>query len=906
MAKIWIDGRTYEVESANRNLLEVCLTLRLDLPYFCWHPALGSVGACRQCAVKKFKNEEDAGGKIVVSCMEPVPDGLRISINDPEAKVFRANVIEWLMANHPHDCAVCDEGGECHLQDMTVMTQHNYRRYRFKKRTYNNQYLGPFINHEMNRCIQCYRCVRFYRDYAGGGDLNAFASRNQVYFGRAEDGVLENEFSGNLIEICPTGVFTDKTLKQHYTRKWDLQSAPSVCVHCGLGCNIIAGERYGSLRRILSRYNGSVNGYFICDRGRFGYDFVNSAQRINHPWRRGKANGQLEPVDKKTILTHTGKLLAKNEKVIGIGSPRASLESNFALRELVGEERFYQGVSEQEQLLIERILDILQNGPARTPTLKEVENADAVLVLGEDLINTAPMLALALRQSVRRQPLQAAKDLQIPLWHDAAVREVVQDKNGPFFVAAPCNTKLDEIAAGIYHATPDEIARLGFAIAHRLDPAAPQVKNLTREQKDLAEKIAAALRTAKKPLVVSGTACRNISIIDAAANVARALHNTGIVADLCYTVPESNSLGLALMGGGTLPQAMEAVKQGKAETVIILENDLYRRAETERVERFLEHCKQVIVIDHFKSPTAAKADVLLPAATFAGGSGTLVNNEGRAQRFYRVFVPPGDIRESWRWLNELMLFDRKLKNGESINLDSLIAALTKSLPVFKGIEKLTPPSGFKVSGTKIPRQPHRYSGRTAMLANVNVSEPKPPEDVDSPLGFSMEGYHGEPPSSVVPFFWSPAWNSVQSINKYQIEVGGHLHDGDPGRRLIEPPGNGKQPFFTNIPKPFTPGEDEWLIVPVYHIFGSEEMSGHSPAIAERAPGPYLGLNKEDALNLRLTEGDEAEVELAGKNLRLPVKVQPGLPGKVAAFPAALVWLPYFELPAPGKIRRHLK
>ncbi len=215
-----------------------------------------------------------------MSCMTEALDGIRISIDDPDVKEFRASIIEFLMLNHPHDCPVCDEGGECHLQDMTLMTGHVHRRTRFKKRTYRNQNLGPFINHEHNRCIQCYRCVRFYRDFAGGRDLHVFGMHDRVYFGRSKDGTLENEFSGNLVEICPTGVFTDKTLGRHYTRKWDLQTAPSVCVHCSIGCNTIPGERYGSLRRIRNRYNFDVNWYFLCDRGRFGYEFVNNDERI--------------------------------------------------------------------------------------------------------------------------------------------------------------------------------------------------------------------------------------------------------------------------------------------------------------------------------------------------------------------------------------------------------------------------------------------------------------------------------------------------------------------------------------------------------------------------------------------------------------------------------------------------
>lgn len=276
---ILVDGRALPAEP-HANLLQVCLSHGLDLPYFCWHPALGAVGACRQCAVKQYHDAEDPHGRLVMACMTAAADGARFSVDDPEAHAFRASVIEWLMSNHPHDCPVCEEGGECHLQDMTLMSGHVYRRYRFRKRTHRNQYLGPFVKHEMNRCIACYRCVRFYRDYAGGRDLDVFGSHNQIYFGRDKDGVLESEFSGNLVEVCPTGVFTDKTLSAVYTRKWDLKSAPSVCVHCGLGCNTFANARYGSMRRIINRYHHELNGYFLCDRGRFGHGFVSAPTRL--------------------------------------------------------------------------------------------------------------------------------------------------------------------------------------------------------------------------------------------------------------------------------------------------------------------------------------------------------------------------------------------------------------------------------------------------------------------------------------------------------------------------------------------------------------------------------------------------------------------------------------------------
>ena len=194
MATIHVDGQAYEVDGAD-NLLHACLSLGLDIPYFCWHPALGSVGACRQCAVKQFRDEHDTRGRLVMSCMTPASDNTWISIADEEARAFRASVVEWLMINHPHDCPVCEEGGHCHLQDMTVMTGHSRRRYRFSKRTHANQDLGPFIGHEMNRCIACYRCVRYYNDYAGGTDLGVFGAHDNLYFGRVEDGPLDSEFA---------------------------------------------------------------------------------------------------------------------------------------------------------------------------------------------------------------------------------------------------------------------------------------------------------------------------------------------------------------------------------------------------------------------------------------------------------------------------------------------------------------------------------------------------------------------------------------------------------------------------------------------------------------------------------------------------------------------------------------
>ncbi|MBI4962666.1 MAG: NADH-quinone oxidoreductase subunit NuoG [Desulfomonile tiedjei] len=900
MATIYIDDVPYEVESG-QSLLSACLALGFNIPYFCWHPALHSVGACRQCAVKQFRNEKDTRGFITMSCMTEAANGTRISIDDLEAKEFRKSVIELLMMNHPHDCPVCDEGGECHLQDMTVMTGHNYRDYSFPKRTYQNQDLGPFINHEMNRCIQCYRCVRFYKDYAGGKDFSVFGVHSRIYFGRFADGTLESEFSGNLVEVCPTGVFTDKTLRRHYTRKWDLQTAPSICVHCGVGCNTIPGERYGELRRIHNRYNGQVNRYFLCDRGRYGYEFVNSDQRLRQPMFRASRRQPIEPTGKEDALQYLASMWPGSGGVIGIGSPRASLEANFVLRSLVGSEGFYLGIPGKEYALLKLALEILSSGPARSASLHDAELADAVLVLGEDISNVAPMMALALRQSVRQKPMEICDKIGLNRWADAAVRETVRDRKGPLFISTTAGTRLDDVATRTFHGAPDDIARLGFAVARELSDDAPEVTDLPDEVRSLAREIAEALQEAKRPLVVSGTSCGSESVLQAAANVAWALCKDNRSADLSFVVPEANSLGLAMIGGRSLDAAFGDIADKKAEMAIILENDLYRRAGSEELGNFFEGVKTIVAIDHLQNRTAAKADFILPAAAFAEAGGTLINNEGRGQRFFPVMSPHENVQDSWRWLRDIMRSVNRSEAEEWQSIDDIVAAMAKAVPAFKAVPEIAPPAGFRIEGMKVPRQPHRYSGRTAMLANLTVHEPKPPDDSDSPLSFSMEGYEGRPPAPLIPRFWSPGWNSAQAVNKFQEEIAGPLRGGDPGHRLIEPPRDGTVQYFREPPEAFCPRVGEWLIVPAYHIFGSEELSVLSPGIAERSPQPYIGLSPADAQGLQLTDGLTVRLTIAEIQLILPVRLVSTLPSGVAALPVGLPGVEAVDLPGWGMV-----
>ncbi|WP_454255489.1 NADH-quinone oxidoreductase subunit NuoG [Pseudomonas sp. Marseille-Q8238] len=891
MATIHVDGKDLEVDGAD-NLLQACLSLGLDIPYFCWHPALGSVGACRQCAVKQYTDENDKRGRLVMSCMTPATDNTWISIDDEEAKQFRASVVEWLMTNHPHDCPVCEEGGHCHLQDMTVMTGHNERRYRFTKRTHQNQELGPFIAHEMNRCIACYRCVRYYKDYAGGTDLGVYGAHDNVYFGRVEDGTLESEFSGNLVEVCPTGVFTDKTHSERYNRKWDMQFAPSICHGCSSGCNISPGERYGEIRRIENRFNGSVNQYFLCDRGRFGYGYVNRDDRPRQPLLLNK-EGSAEKLSLDGALDKAAELL-KGKRVIGIGSPRASLEGNFALRELVGADNYYSGIAAAELDNLRLIRDVLQNGPLPVANLRDVESHDAVFVLGEDLTQTAARLALALRQSVKGKATEIAAGAKIQDWHMAAVQNVAQHALNPLFIASVATTRLDDIAEETVHAAPDDLARLGFAVAHAIDPSAPAVNGLDSEAAELVQRIADALLNAKRPLIVAGASLGSKALIEAAANIASALKNREKNGSINLVVPEANSMGLALFGGDSVDAALDALTSGKADAVVVLENDLYRRADAAKVDAALAAAQVVIVADHQQTGTTAKAHLVLPAASFAEGDGTLVSLEGRAQRFFQVYEPSYYdsnilVREGWRWLHALHS-TLQGKHVDWTQLDQVTEACAASTPVLAGIRGAAPSASFRIKGLKLAREPHRYSGRTAMRANISVHEPRQPQDKDSAFAFSMEGYSGSKEDrQQIPFAWSPGWNSPQAWNKFQDEVGGHLRAGDPGVRLIEAKGASLPWFAVNAA--FNPAQGTLQVVPFHHLFGSEENSSRAKPIEERIAQPYVALAKAEADRLGVNDGALLSLTVNGQVLRLPLQVREELAIGLVGLPAGLPGIP---------------
>ncbi len=765
-----------------QNLLAACLSAKIDLPYFCWHPALGSVGSCRQCAVKLFRDPQDMQGQIVMACMTKPGPGMRISINDAQAAAFREAVIETVLTGHPHDCPVCEVGGECQLQDMAVLTGHHARRYRFPKRTHVKQTLGPFIRQEMNRCIGCYRCVRFYRDYAGGDDFGVFGAGRNVYFGRAEDGALESPFAGNLVEVCPTGVFVDKPFSATFRRKWDMRATPSVCPHCAVGCNITVNEREGKFRRVTNRYNQSLNGYFLCDRGRFGTGFIESPQRLRHA--RTRTGAALTQTAAKAALA----AVLRRDGVVGIGSPRATVEANFALRALVGAANFYAGMSVFEAAATAAATEIMRG--LRLATVQQAEQADAVLALGDDPAVVAPRLALALRQAATRPPAGLLAARGIPAWDDAAARTAAGGSGAPCIIATTAPGWLDAAATSIIRQSAASIVPFAVAVGDEIRGTAPLGT------------VAATLLAAKCPVVVAGG---DAATLFAAANIVLALRRAGVMAQLSLLLPEANSAGLAVLDSRPLTAAVAAAR---GKPVIVLERDILREPAGAAI---FSGAHSVSVLDHIETPSIRQADFALATGSFADSDGTFINQEGRVQRYFKAIFGADDPPQSWALLRDAGLAAGRAEAGQWETHDALLAAMAETLPSLAVCARAAP-----VPGPARPASlPHRYSGRTAANAQLDVREPKPWQHADSPLGTTMEGPPVHQQSGLVPVVWSPGWNSGQAVHKFQDQ---------PAREVF---------LFDDLPERRDDFEVPTARPVDDRVRGSEELSALSPAIIAR-------------------------------------------------------------------------
>jgi NADH-quinone oxidoreductase subunit G len=681
MPTLIIDNQTVTVPEGT-NVLEAAKRLGIEIPHFCHHEALGSVGACRLCAVE-FREGPVKG--IQMSCMVPAKDGMVVDTGSAEVLAYRAQVIEWLMTNHPHDCPVCDEGGECQLQDMTVAGGHGIRRYTGPKRTYQNQNLGPFIVHEMNRCIQCYRCVRTYQEYCGGTDFGVLGSRQRLYFGRFSDGPLESPFAGNLVDVCPTGVLTDKTYR-FKSRIWDLQEAPSICPHCSLGCAVTPGARYRQLQRRRARTNNQTNGHFICDRGRFGYGYVNHPDRPRYPQlghRRVTWQEALAALQNK--LQELGELFGPGS--IGLlTSSRATLETQFLTKRwaaALGSDQLcfeaHPGRDLGARVAASQRLD-------RTASLEDVRNCDLAVLIGADPLSEAPMLALALRQAARR-----------------GARIVVID---PRPVELP-------VAFERHAVSVDKLGQLLRGLSR------PQQSEFPSSMEELGGSLASALLAAKSPLLIGGTDLLGPQGTEAMQQAAEACSQPETPCRTMFLLAGPNSFGGALLSaeGPCFSSLLEGMEQGRIKALLCFEADpLADYPDRKRSRAALARLDMLAVFDCAATATLQEADLFFPTTTVEESAGTLVNNEGRMQTFEQVFSAGTPLAESAGGSHPPRFFTRDIPGSEPQSAWGILGTLMGRSADLMNLR------------SEIEKNDHRFAGLSQLEASGEgrrIAAPRP-------------------------------------------------------------------------------------------------------------------------------------------------------------------------------------
>ncbi len=685
MPKLIIDGRQIEVDKGTL-VIDAAEQLGIMIPRFCYHEALGNVGACRLCAVM-FEDGPVKG--LRMSCMEKARDDMVVSTNHPEAVAFREAVIEWLMVNHPHDCPVCDEGGHCLLQDMTVSGGHGQRRYWGKKRTYADQNLGPLVQHEMNRCIHCYRCVRYYREYAGYEDYGVFGMAQRVYFGRFSSGRLESPFAGNLIDLCPTGTLTDKP-SRYRGRRWDMQRSPGICLHCSLGCATVNGARYREVLRVEARKNPDTNDYFICDRGRYGFEYANLPNRPRQP----RIDGAPTTMDAaiRAIATRID-TCRDTHSIAVLSSTRTSLESQamavrFTLRAGFPPPAFFSGQYEHE-IVRETVAEIDQEISC---SLNDIRKSDLIFLVLTDGLGEAPMLALSLRQAVRK-----------------GADVVVID---PRHVELPC------ACTHIPASRAQSVGILGL-LTRQAFPAPSQESDFCEfwehlppeSPKEIDETlladVAQKLAQAKRPISVSGTRLASAGLPGVVAGLVRFWRENEKQASLFSILPGANAFGAALLDSPASQSAealLDAIEAGTITTLVCAESDIFTCSiNRERTRKILQRLETLVVMDYLPSDATDMAHVFVPTQNVFEAGGGFVNQEGRLQYSAPVHAGGVPIRQAGNGSHPPRTFSEYIPGGEPLPLWNVLARLEKELVI--DTHEVT--SGWEVVRSAFPAIPDK-------------------------------------------------------------------------------------------------------------------------------------------------------------------------------------------------------
>jgi NADH-quinone oxidoreductase subunit G len=638
----------------NSPLIEACKDAGSEVPSFCYYSDLALQASCRMCLVRIEKMP-----KLQTSCTIKCTDGMAVTTNSEEIEKARRAMLEFLLANHPLDCPVCDRGGECELQELTFDWGGLEERFHEKKNAFPEKYLSPMVANDQQRCILCKRCTRVCDEWMGEEAIEAGNRGVNTVIGTF-GGWLNCSQCGNCIEVCPTGTLLDATYR-HQARPWELDQTVSTCTYCSDGCQISVGSRAGEVMRVVARdrYVNGINGEFLCIKGRFAHNFVNDDARIRTPLIRYKKGGKLIPStwDEAIKFAAAGlqrSMVEHGERSVGvIGSARLTNEANFALlkfaREAVGTDKY----SGSDAFSLE---PFFANLGGKLATHKDIRHAQTIVLIGGEPEEMQPFTGKQIRQAVRNggAKLIVFNSTPIRLINQAARFVHINQGSEDAAVMALRDGANDELAASKLGVEASELTAVRDLIAKTSGSVVVMFGGEISE--------AAQILIAQLPYSL-GAEGRTV---------------------LLHPLPlYSNSVGLhdsGLLAGGSVRALLNAA--GKEMRAMYISGSLLEDANF--VATSLGQLDFLVVQELFQTETTALADVVFPAASFAEVDGTYTNNDGFVQRVRKTIEPVHQAKADWL-ITSLLAQQMGHDLGFKLSAGTVFRLFTESNTAYTGI-----------------------------------------------------------------------------------------------------------------------------------------------------------------------------------------------------------------------------
>ena len=648
MIKIKIDGKALEVKPKT-SIIEVADKVGIDIPRFCYHKKLSVAANCRMCLVE-VKNF----AKPLPACATQVMEGMEISTKSKFTKDTQKSVMEFLLINHPLDCPICDQGGECDLQDTAVAYGASKTRYTEEKRVVFDKNIGPLISTDLTRCIQCTRCVRFLKEVGGMAELGLIGRGEHAEISAYVDKSVESELSGNIIDLCPVGALTSKPFR-YSARSWELSRRSTIACHDSLGSNIEAHVKDNIVKRVIPKENESINECWISDRDRFSYEGLNHKDRINLPLKREK--NQWKEIDWEEAYELIEKNITdidikKSNKIGIICSPQSTLEEGFLLKKIAKE----LNTSHIDYRLLEQSFS--ENNNWLGCKIDEIESHDAILVVGSNLKHDQPLLAHRFRRYANKK-----NNFSIITSYDD-------------FYSTRCLEKVIVNPSAYINYLLMILKQVQLSTKYKINSEV--IKNLLKTAKpsNEAKRIAKSLLSNKSKAIFLG---HQILHLDDGDNIKLvAMHIAQAVGATFGLIPGyANSVGLNELNLNTDNISADKILSQSKEAYIMMNFDpLYDYHSPKKINSALKKAKFNLAISPYISDSFKEFDVVLPMTPFTETSGTFINMEKTIQSFSAVTPPVGQSRPGWKILrvlaNFLQLEGFSYDSSEEVKTDAMI------------------------------------------------------------------------------------------------------------------------------------------------------------------------------------------------------------------------------------------